>query len=52
MRHGFAGEVTDGFADRFAIGLHDFDEDAVHVEYDYVGGIHQICSNSSRKRRI
>ena len=52
VRDGLAGKVTNRFANRLAIGLHDFDKDAVHVEYDYFGGIHQICSNSSRKRRI
>ena len=49
-----AGEVTNGFANGLAVGLSDFDKDAIHIKHDHIWFLatHQIRSNSSNNRWI
>src|SRR3954451_24461794 len=51
MRDQVTREVADRFSNGFPVRLADLDQNAVHVEDDYVRsllGIYQSCSNSSR----
>src|SRR5579884_50665 len=55
VRHQRASEMPDRLADSLAVGFGHLYQHAIHIKNNYVGWrlLHyQICSNSSKKRRI